>query len=218
MFVGHYAPGAALGGNHIKLWHCFIAVQLLDILWAPLVITGIEQVRIVESFTASNHFDLHFMPYTHSLLMAIVWSIVAGLLYTFFRTRSGLKGGFIIGLLVFSHWLMDYMMHIPDLPLYFEGPKVGLGLWQNRPLSLALELGVLLLGFGIYLTNTKAKNMIGTMLPLLFLIVLTGAQLYGNFGPPPLNANIAALSALASYAIFVVLAAFMDTTRTGKHA
>lgn len=216
MFVGHYGPAAALAGNRIKLWHGVIAVQFLDILWAPLVLAGIEEVRIIDGYTASNHFDLHFMPYTHSLLMAVIWSITAGLLYAFLRARSGLIGGLIIGLLVFSHWATDFLMHVPDLPLYFDGPKVGLGLWENRPLSVGLEIGFLLLGFAIYLANTRAKNMAGSMLPFFTILVLIAAQLYGNFGPAPENADQAAISAISAYVIITILAAFIDGTRTNK--
>ena len=135
MFIGHYGPAAAIAGDRVKLWHGFVAVQFLDILWAPAVLLGVEHVRIVERFTASNHFDLYDMPYTHSLIMAVFWSVVAGVVYRVLRHKAGAAGAVLIGALVFSHWLLDFITHKPDLALWFGGPKVGLGLWENRPLA-----------------------------------------------------------------------------------
>ncbi len=218
MFIGHYGPAAAVAGGRIKLWHGFVAVQFLDILWAPFVLLGIEHVRIVENFTASNHFDLYDMPYTHSLIMALVWSLVAGAAYMVLRKRAGLIGGVIIGALVFSHWALDFLMHKPDLALWFGGPKVGLALWDNRPVAVSLEFGLLLAGLFLYLTKTAAKNALGRITPILLFVPLAAAQLYGNFGPPPENAAIAAQSAIVAYLAFIVLAAIVDATREAKRS
>ncbi len=216
MFIGHYGPAAAVAGGRIKLWHGFVAVQFLDILWAPFVLLGIEHVRIVENFTASNHFDLYDMPYTHSLVMAVVWSLVAGAAYMPLRKRAGLVGGIIFGILVFSHWVLDFVTHKPDLALWFGGPKVGLGLWDNRPLAVSTEFGLLIVGLGLYLVRTAAKGALGRITPLLLFGLLATAQLYGNFGPPPDNSAMAAQSAIMAYVIFILLAAWVDATRTVK--
>ena len=213
MFVGHYAPAAALAGGRIKLWHAFVAVQFLDLLWAPFILLGIEKARVIESFTQANHLDLYYMPWTHSLVMALAWSIGGGLVYAFLRKSAGLLGGLIIGILIFSHWATDYLMHVPDLALWPGGEKVGLGLWQYGSLSLGLEVGLLTIGMVIYLAKTRAHNMIGTMMPLLLVALLIGAQLYGHFGPVPANIETVAISGLTSYIIFIVLAAIVDRTR-----
>lgn len=216
MFIGHYGPAAALAGGRIKLWHGFIAVQFLDILWAPFVLLGVEHVRIVENFTASNHFDLYDMPYTHSLVMAVVWSLVAGVIYTMLRKRAGLVGGVVIGALVFSHWLLDFVTHKPDLELWFGGPKVGLALWDNRPLAVSTEFALLIAGLGLYLAKTKAKSAMGRIAPLVLFLLLAAAQLFGNFGPPPESAAMAAQSAIIAYLVFAALAAWVDATRTSS--
>ena len=216
MFVGHYGPAAMMAHHRIKLWHGFIAVQFLDILWAPLIILGVEKVRIVENFTASNHFDLYHMPYTHSFVMAVLWSVVAALLYKFIRKQAGNIGAAIIGFLVLSHWLLDYLMHKPDLELWFGGPKVGLGLWDNRPLSVGMELGFLAIGLGIYLLRTQSQGVAGRLSPFILFLVLGAAQLYGNFGPPPEHAIAAAQSAILAYVIAALLAAWVDATRSAK--
>ncbi|HXZ47282.1 MAG TPA: hypothetical protein VEH02_11205, partial [Pseudolabrys sp.] len=113
----------------IPLWVLFLAVQFLDVLWAPFVLLGIERVRIVPGITASNPFDLYFMPYTHSLMAAIFWSCVGGLLYQIAARPARRQASVIIGLAVFSHWILDLIVHRPDLPLYDNAAKVGLGLW-----------------------------------------------------------------------------------------
>lgn len=210
MFVGHYGPAAAVAGGRIKLWHGFVAVQFLDILWAPFVLLGVEHVRIVENFTASNHFDLYHMPYTHSLVMAVAWSAVAGGLYGLIRKG----GGLIIGALVFSHWLLDFITHKPDLELWFGGPKVGLGLWDNRPLAVSTEFAILAVGFAIHLLRTRPKGVAGRVTPFLLFGLLAAAQLYGNFGPAPGSPAEAAQSAIMAYGLFAGLAALVDVTRT----
>ncbi len=218
MFVGHYGPAAAVAGHRIKLWHGFVAVQFLDILWAPFVLLGIEKARIVEGFTASNHYDLYYMPYTHSLVMAAVWSLVAGGAYTVVRKRAGVTGGLMIGALVFSHWILDFITHKPDLELWFGGPKVGLALWENRPLAMGSEFLLLIFGLGLYLMRTKAKGAAGAAAPAVLFVLLSTAQIYGNFGPPPRDAAEAALIAIGAYAIFAALAAWVDGVRAPKTA
>ena len=213
MFVGHYGPAAALAGKRIKLWHGFIAVQFLDILWAPFVLLGIEHVRIVENFTASNHFDLYHMPYTHSLAMALFWSVLAGTAYG--AVRKG--GGVLIGGLVFSHWVLDFITHKPDLELWFGGPKVGLSLWDNRPVAVGTEFALLIAGLVLYLSRTEAKGAVGKIAPLILFALLGAAQVYGNFGPMPGGAAEAAQSAIIAYVLFALLAAWVDATRALKN-
>ncbi|MEM9619293.1 MAG: hypothetical protein AAF936_15165 [Pseudomonadota bacterium] len=216
MFIGHYGPAAGLAGGRIRLWHGFIAVQFLDILWAPFVLLGVEHVRIVENFTASNHFDLYHMPYTHSLVMAALWSLVAGAVYMMLRKQAGLIGGVVIGALVFSHWLLDFVTHKPDLELWFGGPKVGLALWDNRPLAVSTEFALLIAGLGLYLVKTKAKGAMGRVALAVLFLLLAAAQLFGNFGPPPESAAMAAQSAIIAYLVFAALAAWVDATRIVK--
>lgn len=215
MFVGHYGPAGALAHGRLRLWHCFVAVQFLDILWAPFVLAGIEHVRIMPNFTASNHFDLYHMPWTHSLVMAVAWSVLASLGYRLLARSTGAAATFI-GLLVFSHWALDFLTHKPDLELWFGGPKVGLGLWDNRPLSFGLELALFLGGMTLYWLRSAAKNVAGRVMPALLIILGLAAQYYGNWGPPPASGSEAAMSALVAYAIFAGLALMNDLTRSWR--
>lgn len=216
MFIGHYGPAAAAAHKRLKLWHCFVAVQFLDILWAPFVLAGIERVRITPNFTASNHFDLYFMPYTHSLPMAAFWSVAAAFAYRIVRKSAGVLGAVLIGALVFSHWLLDFVMHKPDLALWFDGPKVGLGLWDYRDVAFGLEVTLFFAGMAIYWARTSGKYIAGRALPFIILVLGIATQVYGNWGPVPVSSGEAAMSAIIAYALFAGIAALADATRTPR--
>jgi hypothetical protein len=132
MFVGHYGVSFAAKqvDPQIPLWLLFIAVQWLDVVWAPLVLLGIEKVRIVPGFTASNPLDLYYMPYTHSLVAASLWSLAALFAYRLMAQERRWTPAIVVGGAVFSHWVLDFIVHRQDLPLYDNSAKVGLGLWN----------------------------------------------------------------------------------------
>src|SRR5437762_13237397 len=125
MFIGHYGPSFAIKSLRptIPLWLLFIAVQVVDVAWAVLVLLGIEKVRIVPGITASNPLDLYYMPYTHSLAAAIVWSAGASVLYRIAVPGSRKRSALLVAAAVFSHWLLDFFVHRPDLPLYDDAAK-----------------------------------------------------------------------------------------------
>lgn len=209
MFVGHYGAAAAARSSGVKLWHGFVAVQFLDILWAPFILLGVESVRIVPGFTEANALDLHHMPYTHSLAAALFWSVVVAAAWRLLLRKSG---ALIMGALVFSHWVFDWLVHTPDLPLWPGGPKVGLGLWNTIEYSLPLELGVFIIGYGVYLLRTTG----GRLAAAVTLIAGLALQAVANFGPPPASPDEAAISALVAYAVFIALAVWNDATRQLK--
>src|SRR5512143_2522004 len=105
MFVGHYGISFAAkkGDGAIPLWVLFMAVQLLDVVWAPLVLLGVEKARIVPGFTATNPLDLYYMPYTHSLVAAMCWSVAAAAAYRLFCRSSSIRAALLVGAAVFSH-------------------------------------------------------------------------------------------------------------------
>ncbi len=201
MFVGHYGVSFAAkkADPAIPLWVLFIAVQLLDVLWAPFVLLGIEKVRIVPGFTASNPLDLYYMPYTHSLLAATGWSVVAFLVYRALRPGPG-GAAAIVGVAVFSHWVLDFLVHRPDLPLYDNTAKVGLGLWNRPAVALGLEALLLFGGMWLYLRHTARRTAM-----LAFGVVMLAIQAYVFFGPPPSSDKAAAGTAFASYVIFALV-------------
>ena len=108
MFVGHYGVAFAVKTerNKIPLWVLFVAVQLLDFLWAPFVLLEIEKVRFVLGITATNALELYYMPYTHSLIGALFWSAVALAIYKIgCRNIASNSAALLVGFAVFSHWL-----------------------------------------------------------------------------------------------------------------
>src|SRR5205807_7400041 len=121
MFVGHYSVAFAVKSdeNKIPLWVLFVAVQLLDFLWAPFVLLGIEKVRIVPGITATSPLDLYYMPYTHSLIGALVWSGLAFAIYKAGRRgKASNAAALLVSFAVFSHWILDLVVHRPDLAIY----------------------------------------------------------------------------------------------------
>jgi hypothetical protein len=204
MFVGHYgiSYAARRSAPTVPLWVCFVAVQLLDVAWAPLVLLGIEKVRIVPGITASNPLDLYYMPYTHSLLAAILWSIGACIVYRIAVPRSSRSAGLVVGLAVFSHWVLDFVVHRPDLPLFDDAAKVGLGLWNLPIVAFSLEAALLFGGIWLYVRSQPRHRVRIALFGALMLAI----QAYVFFGPPPASDRAAAVTALVAYAIFAFVA------------
>lgn len=211
MFVGHYGVSFAAkrADRTIPLWVLFIAVQLLDVIWAPLILLGVEKVRIVPGITASNPLDLYYMPYTHGLLAAIAWSIVGGVVYSLFFRPTAVRSSLIVGLAVFSHWVLDFIVHRPDLPLYDNSMKVGLGLWNHPALALALEMLLLFGGIWLFFRGRLSQS-VGTF---VFGALMVCLQAYLFFGPPPVSDKAAAWSAIACYAAFALVIWWMVDRR-----
>jgi len=141
LFTGHYSVSFAgrAAEKRIPLWLLFIAVQFIDVLWSIFVLLGIEKVRIVPGITASNALDLYYMPYTHSLAAAILWSVAVAVLARLLPGVTTRSAAVWIGIAVFSHWVLDVLVHRPDLPLYDDTMKIGFGLWNYPAVALALE-------------------------------------------------------------------------------
>jgi hypothetical protein len=216
MFIGHYGPSFACKAWKpvVPLWVLFIAVQLVDIVWAVLVLLGIEKVRIVPGITATNPFDLYYMPFTHSLPGAIFWSVGAAVVYRAVAPAQKWTAAAIVGGAVFSHWILDLIVHRPDLALYDDAYKVGFGLWNYPAIAFVLEIALLFGGIALYLRVTEPIDAIGrygmTVLGL-FAVVL---QAYVFFGPPPVSDIAFALTALALYFAFAVLVYWLEGKRS----
>ena len=217
MFIGHYSASFAARGFKpaLPLWHLFIAVQLVDFAWATLVLLGIEKVRIEPGLMEASMLDLHHMPYTHSLPASLLWGIGAGVVYALiFKGPSRVKAGVIFGCAVFSHWVLDLVVHGPDLLLYPGGAKVGFGLWNSLLWSQVLEIGLLIAGFAIYLIMTRPKGPIGRFAPFIFLAFMLGLQGYNHIPVEvPPDVPIFAVTALFGYTILSVAAWATDRTR-----
>lgn len=216
MMVGHYGTALAAKAvdSRLSLGALFVACQLVDILWAALVLGGVEQVRLTPGFTASNPLDLHYMPYTHSLAAALGWGLVALVVWSALRAWRNWQGAaVIVAAVVTGHWVCDLLVHVPDLPLYGDQYKVGLGLWQYRYLALALE-GVIFFGaLALYYGATRPRTRGGTYGPILLAVVMFGVQVGSLFGPLPKNATELGVTGLVAFAVLALVAEWVDRKR-----
>jgi hypothetical protein len=194
----------------------FLAVQLLDVLWSICVLLDIEKVRIVPGFTATNPLDLYYMPYTHGLVPALLWSGLAAAAYHLWRRRDGWPAAAIVGVAVFSHWILDLLVHRPDLPLYGDHYKVGLGLWNYRMPAFGLEILFLFGGMWLYLRVTRPVMRGGRYGMMIFGFVMLAVQGVLFYGPPPSSDHAAAVSALAAYCVFAGAAYWLEGTRVPR--
>ena len=172
MFVGHYSVAFAwrTERNKIPLWVLFVAVQFLDYIWATLVLLRIEKLRVIKGFTAGSMLDSYFHPYSHSLIMAVIWSVIAALIYKGVCSRHPFDSAqgrlshysksapLIIGLAVFWHWILDLVAHPRDLAIYDNTWKVGFGLWNYRGPEFALEIALLAGGIALYLREMRCPQ------------------------------------------------------------
>lgn len=197
--------------NSIPLWVLFIAVQLLDVFWSPFILLGIEKVRIVPGITASNPLDLYYMPFTHSLVAALLWSAGAFILYKLLaKPGSAFKAALVVALAVFSHWVLDLVVHRPDLPLYGDTAKVGLGLWNFPIVAFVLEAVLLIGGMWLYFGVSQAPRSPMVLFGLVMLLIQT---YHVFFSPPPVSDKAAAASALIAYAVLAAVAAWLERKR-----
>jgi hypothetical protein len=174
MFIGHF--GIALAAKRVaprtSVGTLILGAQFLDFLWPILLLTGTEHVRIAPGITKVSPFDFYDYPISHSLATAIGWSVLVGGIYFLARRYAG--GSWTVGLAVLSHWVLDFLVHRPDLPLWPAGPRAGLGLWNSWAASIGLEVLFFGAGLAIYLGTTTAQDAIGRyalwlLLALLFL-------------------------------------------------
>lgn len=171
MFIGHWSA-AFIAATHPKaprLGTLFVAAQLIDWAFFGLLLVGVENMRVSPGISAMNPMDLYDMPYTHSLFGACAWGLALALFVRVTMRDWAAAGiGFAV---VVSHWLLDFLVHVPDLTLAGSPPKLGLGLWNHPAVEIPLELG-LLLGTawyyahkrGLAITNPRLMTLIGFML------------------------------------------------------
>ncbi len=204
MFLGHFAVGFAAkrAAPRTSLVTLVVAALFLDLLWPVFLLLHWERVRIESGNTAFTALDFVHYPLSHSLLMSVVWAALFALVY---RARTGYaKGALWVGIAVASHWVLDFVSHRPDLPLFPGGTlRLGLGLWNSRVGTLLVEGVMFAAGLWIYLAGTRARNRIGTMALWAFVALIVGLYAANASGPPP--PSIPALAAVTLLA-WVILA------------
>lgn len=220
MLGGHYAVGywAKRVDPTLKLWHLFLAVQWLDIVWSPLVLLGIEKADTRQPLPASP-IHLTYMPYSHGLLAAMLWSVAAYCVYRFAAgPRRGVKSSLILASAVLSHWVLDVIVHDRDLPLLGNRFKVGFGVYRSIPWSFGIESALLLLGLLLYMASTRPvgsgfNGRYGMLLVFLALLLFNANSIWGPFPP---NENVVAVFNLVYYIGFAAVIAKVERTRVPK--
>ncbi len=205
MFTGHYAVALAakkIAPNN-SLGALFIAVQLLDVLWAPAILLGIEAAKVVPGFLPASSIEFLSISWTHGLLMAIAWG--------WFAAR--ILKNYVFGACVFSHWVLDYIVHAKDLPIYRGGSLVGLGLWHYRSATFILETVLLVLGLLVYLRATQPKMSAGRYAMSAYVALLIVFDAVNLYGPAPANITAVAISAEIAYLTFAAIAWWLDRLR-----
>lgn len=193
MFIGHYGLALAAKKNEKgpSLAILFIAVQLLDLLWPIFVLTGIETFEIEVGNTVLTPLKFTSYPYSHSLLMSVVWAVLFALVYFVFTKNK--KSSILLGILVISHWVLDFITHRPDLPISpFGDMKVGLGLWNMPVIEIILETGLFLTGVYLYFKTVNPKQKIAFWSLIIFFLAI---HFMNIFGPPPPSIKAVAWSA-----------------------
>jgi membrane-bound metal-dependent hydrolase YbcI (DUF457 family) len=214
MFVGHFgvAFAAKKFAPRTNVAVAILASEFIDVIWPICVLLGIEKVRIVPGLMVVSPFDFVSYPWTHSLLMSIVWGLIFGGVYYLVR-RDG-RASMILAVVVVSHWFLDFLTHRPDLQLAPNLPeRYGLGLWNSRLWTYIVELAIYFGGVAVYMSSTRARDNKGSWgfisyVALLFVLYVVNLQ-----GPPPPGVNAAVISMEFGTVLLVTWAWWFDKHR-----
>ena len=191
MFVGHFGVGFAgkAAAPRASLGTLFLAAQFIDLLWPTLLLAGLERVEIRPGITRVTPLDFVSYPISHGLLAVVAWGLLFAAVYQVARRYAA--GAVTMFAAVVSHWLLDLLTHRPDLPLWpGSDARVGLGLWNSLPATLAVELAIFGGGLALYLRRTRAVDRTGSLALwglVAFLLLLYAGNLFGS-APPGVEA------------------------------
>ena len=215
MFIGHFAPAFVARGitkDAPKLGVLFIAAQLVDWAFFTLAIVGVEKLRIVPGITAMSPLDLYHMPYTHSLLASAIWAL--GFAAIVWLVSHSMGAATWAGVVVVSHWLLDLLVHRPDLTIAGGDYRLGLGLWNSPALAMPVELILVLGAYWFYIARTKGP----LVPPLVLLATMLLLQGYDWFGPEPVAVGPGfSIMALLAFGLLTTMAFWVQSTRWHKN-
>ena len=221
MFIGHYTASFIAKGIEPRapLGLLFIAAQFLDFVFFPLVLLNIEVLEMHQNATASTHFMLPFMPWSHSFWAMTIWSM-AVFIIALWALKTTKTTAFLLALVTQSHWLFDLIVHEPDLAIWnifsADAVSVGFGLWNHAMVAFILECGLLTGSVCFYLKRTYPTRQTGRYGPILFLGSLILIQASMTFGPYIEMSNSAfAATGLALFIAFTLIATHLDAYRRG---
>lgn len=223
MFLGHFGAAFALKrvDRRPSLAALVFAATFLDLLWGCFLLLGWERALIEPGHLPMGPLVFTSYPYSHSLVAAIGWGLVVAAVYYSWPTRdtSGHRGraALVVGAAVVSHWLLDVLVHVADLPLSGDtSRKVGLGLWHSVPASVAAELLVLLAGLAIYFAFRRQGRTGPTWRVLTYAGILLAIYLASLLSGPPPGIKAVAYMNIAGTLLFVALAAWAEPRKKRK--
>lgn len=220
MFLGHYGVAFALkrAEPKLSLGTLFLAVQLADLLWGIFILLGWEHARIVPGYTAVTPIEFLDYPISHGLLAGVIWGVVAAALYYSWPTRDTTRhwqAAVIVGVAVFSHWPLDVLVHVADLPIIGnDSPKLGLGLWNNPTATMIAELLVFGIGLALYLTLRSHRHPVRFLRLAIVVVLLVGTYLASQYGPLPPSMSVVAVSGIVFFLAAAAVAAWADRRAT----
>ncbi len=214
MFIGHFGLGfgAKKAASSVSLGTFFIAAQFLDLLWPVLLLLDVEHAVIKPGTGHAQPIDFTDYPISHSLVMVVGWAVLFAFIY--WLLKKNIKAAFVLGLCVISHWVLDLIVHLPDLPLYpgDNSPKFGFELWNSFWGTLVVEGAIFITGLVLYSRSTKAKNKQGSIGLWILVALLLVSHAANLFGPPPPAMNAVAWAGNLQW-LFVILAYWVDHNR-----
>jgi hypothetical protein len=210
--VGHIAVGFAAKrwAPRTSLAWLVLSAIFVDLLWSVFVLLGIERARITPGITRSVPLDLQYIPFSHSLIAVIAWGLVLSGAY--FARHRDLRVAAVLWLGVFSHWVLDWISHRPDMPILISGPRVGLGLWNHPLPAFCTEAGMLAIGVWLYGTVTRARSRRGAIGFSILVAALFVFNVAAYLGPAPPTITPMAAGNL-SMVLLLVLLYYVDRAR-----
>ena len=213
MFIGHFAVGFAAKrvAPRTNLAVLIAAALFLDILWPIFVLSGWEQVRIDPGNTRFVPLAFTYYPWSHSLAMAMLWA--SGLALIYYAATRYRPGALMVWSGVVSHWILDWISHGPDMPLYPLGPRVGLALWNSMPGTITVETLLLAGGVGLYVAVTRSRDRVGHYALCSYVIFLVIAYVAYGFSEPPASVEQVVVVGIIASAVLITWAWWFDRHR-----
>ena len=211
MFIGHWAPALSVASRRSapSLGTLFVAGQLVDWAFFGLVLLGVEHMRFYPGISVMNPMDLYHMPYTHSLLGSGLFALVfAAAIWLASRSRAAALLG---GAVVLSHWLLDLLVHVPDLTIAGNPPKLGMGLWNYPAVEMPLELAITFGALWLYVRARRPAPIRVIVLAAL-LLAFQGFNWFGPVEPEVTPAT--SVLAFVAYGLVTLAAWWMGKSGT----
>jgi hypothetical protein len=213
VFIGHFAMAYAAKrwAPRTSLATLFAAAQLPDVLWPGLLLAGVEHAEIAPGDTAFTPLRFDSYPVSHSLVTVVAWGALFGAIH-FWRERRR-TDAIVLALLVVSHWVLDFVTHRPDMPVWPGGPRLGLGLWNSVGATVVVELAMFAAGVALAAASTRPRDRFGRWGFAVLAVLLLAIYAANAAGPPPPSMGVVALAGLVGALLFLALAAWVDDHR-----